>query len=88
MKCTTSDVDCRVINIERLNKDCNFEETEIQMLRKIIVEVAEILNLNDDWMNYGVKGFISDNENFSEELPMILRAKSPRPNEISSLPAS
>ena len=64
----TNDVDFRVLNIKRLNKEYDFEESEIQTLRRLINEVAEELNLNSDWMNDGVKGFISENEDFSEEI--------------------
>lgn len=64
----TNDVDFRVLNIKRLNKEYDFEESEIQILRRLINEVAEELNLNSDWMNDGVKGFISENEDFSEEI--------------------
>ena len=68
MRNKTNDIDFHVLNLERVNKAYDFEETEIQTLRRLINEVAEELNLNSDWMNDGVKGFIAEHETFSEEV--------------------
>ena len=55
-------IDYRIIDLKSINAEFIQYSSLINKFRKILLEIKEELNLEGDWMNDGVKGFISTHE--------------------------
>ena len=68
IKRMSADIDYRIIELKSINSEFSEYSSLINKFRKILLEIKEELNLPEDWMNDGVKGFISTDEILSDEI--------------------
>ena len=60
-------IDYRIIELKSIKTKLN-DDFLINKFRNILLDITQELNLEENWMNDGVKCFISDNEILSDEM--------------------